>query len=382
MRIDNYSVQMNAQYYNLSFDSSKAKIVEETQDFEKGDSLNVSEIQESTRLTNEDMRLSKELIKAILQNISAESRKVVNDRLEISNTKVESQGLNFAVDAKVTAQGKKIDVSMDLSLSRGFVQQTKVSFDLLEGALKDPLILSLDGSMPNLSSKKFSFDIDSDGTSNQISLLSSKSAFLALDKNNNQTIDNGSELFGTKSGDGFGDLAKYDDDKNGWIDENDAIFDKLRVWVKHENKDELLALGEVGIGAIFLGNVQTPFSFKTGENNLLGEMRKSGMFLFESGKAGVISHIDLAVETKSNLSSLEVLQKNSSLKDINKLYENTQKDLQTKSEKPEDAISVLQGKIKSLQSKLSNANENARASIQMQIDSMQLQIISLMKLGL
>ena len=30
------------------------------------------------------------------------------------------------------------------------------------------------------------------------------------------------ELFGTKSGNGFADLAKYDSDGNGWIDEADA----------------------------------------------------------------------------------------------------------------------------------------------------------------
>lgn len=203
MKIDSYSVQMNAQYYNLSLHSTNAELVDETQNFEKDDSLNVNALQESTKLTNEDMRLSKELSKAILQNINAESRKVVRDRVEISSTKVESQGLNFTVDAKVVAQGKEIDVSMDLSLSRSFVQQTKMSVSLVAESLKDPLVLSLDGSMPSLSSKKFSFDIDSDGTSDQISLLSAKSAFLALDKNSNGIIDDGSELFGTKSGDGF-----------------------------------------------------------------------------------------------------------------------------------------------------------------------------------
>ncbi len=39
-------------------------------------------------------------------------------------------------------------------------------------------------------------------------------------------INDGSELFGTSSGDGFKDLATYDEDENGWIDENDSIFSK------------------------------------------------------------------------------------------------------------------------------------------------------------
>ena len=37
------------------------------------------------------------------------------------------------------------------------------------------------------------------------------------------------KLFGTSSGDGFKDLAEYDEDGNGWIDENDSIFNRLKV---------------------------------------------------------------------------------------------------------------------------------------------------------
>ena len=37
---------------------------------------------------------------------------------------------------------------------------------------------------------------------------------------------------GCLSGDGFQDLAGYDQDGNGWFDENDAVYDKLQVWSK------------------------------------------------------------------------------------------------------------------------------------------------------
>ena len=67
-------------------------------------------------------------------------------------------------------------------------------------------------------------------------------------------INDGNELFGTKSGDGFKDLAKYDKDRNGWIDEADDIFDDLRIWTKDEQgNDKLLTLKEAGVGAIYLG---------------------------------------------------------------------------------------------------------------------------------
>ena len=41
----------------------------------------------------------------------------------------------------------------------------------------------------------------------------------ALDINEDGKINDGKELFGTASGNGFGDLAAYDQDNNGWIDE-------------------------------------------------------------------------------------------------------------------------------------------------------------------
>jgi hypothetical protein len=377
MRIDNYAVQMNAQYYNLGYQSTQTNIIKNAQTFENDNSTSVSAIKQDTQKLDTNKELSIELSKAILKNINSESVTVMKDRFEIRKTSIESQALNFSVDAKVIANGREIDISMDLFLSRSFVQTLQISAESINKSLKDPLIISLDGLMPSLSSNKFSFDIDSDGRRDQISLLKGGSGFLALDKNNNGLIDDGGELFGTKSGDGFGDLSKYDDDNNGWIDANDKIFDKLRIWQKTDDKDELLALGEVGIGAIFLGNTQTPFSMKSSSNELLGEMRKSGIVLFESGKAGIISHIDLATETQKNLTILETLQKNSSLKDMKKIYANNQNIVQDDSE-DDDILTLLQKKIKILEARLSSAKESEKASIQVQIGVLLSQMVSLL----
>ena len=75
--------------------------------------------------------------------------------------------------------------------------------------------------------------------------------FLALDKNGDGRMNDGSELFGTASGDGFKDLAAYDEDGNGWIDENDSIYSQLKIWTKDENgKDHLIDLKDADVGAI------------------------------------------------------------------------------------------------------------------------------------
>lgn len=375
MKIDGYSVQIGSQYYNLQHHTTQGKIKQQTNAFKKDDSLNPVSLEHEQQALDKNNKLSIELSKAILQNISSESRRVIGDRVEINSTSIEAQGLNFLVSAKVIADGKEMNISIDLSLSRSFIQKNRTNISL--ASLYDPLVISLDGGMPNLSSSKFAFDIDSDGKSDQISLLKNGSGFLALDRNSNGKIDDGGELFGTKSGDGFGDLSKYDDDDNGWIDSNDAIFDKLRIWSKTSNKDELLALGEVGIGAIFLGNTQTPFSLKSESNELLGEMRKSGMVLFENFKAGVISHIDMAVETKDKLTALDVIKKNISILDTTKVYTNNQNYKPIEAEE-EDALTKLQKEIKILEAKLSKARGSEKTKIQIQINVLMAQMMTLL----
>jgi hypothetical protein len=381
MKVQSYAVAMNAQYFNLQTESTQATISTTTEDFDSDKSSQVARVEiESQKIDRANNQLSKELSQAILKNINTESRRLINDRIEISTISAEAQSLNFSVKAFVQAEGKEIELSLDVSLSRSFVHKSTRVIELNK-VMQDPLVISLNGTMPSLSSKTFSFDIDSDGKSDQISQLNSGNGFLALDKNSNGIIDDGSELFGTKSGDGFKDLSKYDDDKNGWIDENDAIFDKLRIWQKSEGKDELIALGEVGIGAIFLGNTSTPFNIKSDSNELLGEIKKSGMVLFENGRAGVISQVDLAVtpEVKGELSIVDKLQKNLSALKLDNVYS---KDSSKSTESADDRISKIRGKISALESKLSRASDGTKPTLQAQIGALYAQMLAMIAASL
>ena len=160
----------------------------------------------------------------------------------------------------------------------------------------DPLVINLDTNIADLSDQKFFFDLDADGEIDEISMLKGGSGYLALDKNNDGTINDGSELFGTASGDGFADLAKYDDDGDGWIDEDDAIWDKLKIWCKDESgNDVLYKLAEKGVGAICLQRVGTQFSLNSLETNETnGYIRSTGVFLYENGTSGTVQHVDVA----------------------------------------------------------------------------------------
>lgn len=209
----------------------------------------------------------------------------------------EQQTMSFSSKGTInTADGKEINFSIQLNMSREFYSEKSINFRAGDAAKIDPLVINYNGSVPTLSDQKINFDIDSDGNEEQISFLTQGNGFLALDLDNNGKINNGKELFGPNSGNGFSELSAYDSDSNNWIDENDEIYSKLRIWTKDENgNDVLFALGQKGIGAIYLGNCSTAFDFKDQDNNLKGSVSRTGIFLKESGTAGIIQHIDIAV---------------------------------------------------------------------------------------
>ncbi|MDR2450870.1 MAG: hypothetical protein LBE85_03675, partial [Candidatus Accumulibacter sp.] len=83
--------------------------------------------------------------------------------------------------------------------------------------------------------------------------------------------------------------------RNGWIDENDEVFAHLSIWIKDHSSDILRSLKDMGIGAISLANATSPFSIKDGNNDLQGQVRSTGIYLWEDGRAGSIQQVDLTV---------------------------------------------------------------------------------------
>ena len=195
----------------------------------------------------------------------------------------------------VTEDGRSINFGMELSMSRSFTAKFE-SLTSESVIVTDPLIINIDNAHAGLSDVKFKFDLDGDGKKDDISFAAEGSGFLALDKDGNGTIDDGNELFGTRSGDGFADLAAYDDDGNSWIDENDEIYSKLKVWTKDaDGNDRLMDLKEANVGAIYLGSASTEFSIKDENNATKGVIRKTGVYLKENGGVGTLQHVDLAM---------------------------------------------------------------------------------------
>jgi hypothetical protein len=220
---------------------------------------------------------------------------------------IEHERIQFGSQGKVTTEdGREIDFMLHLEMQRDFRLEQSLEIRNEERQLIDPLVINFDAPASSLTSASFSFDLNADGTQEQISFTGQGSGFLALDSNNDGRINDGSELFGTGELDGFGELAKYDNDNNLWIDENDEVFDKLKIWTKDDNGvDQLLSLKEAGVGAIYLGSSSSSFNLTDSENNLLGQVKRSGVFLKENGEAASIQELDIAVRNAPSSSAID-----------------------------------------------------------------------------
>jgi len=311
MKIQSYDVQMESAYsFSQELLSAKTSFESMLPDevFANEAQTKSSELKpvQSHALIDQDFNtprtlfaIMQSLIQSLMERMNSEvesieemaetSRTRSRQKLSLYERFEEKERFSFSTTGYIKTDTQEIDIDIDFSMSRSFVIENRM--DIARSF--DPLVINFEGELPELSETRFSFDLDNDGEQDQISSLKEGSGFLALDKNEDGKVNEGKELFGTVLGNGFEELAQYDTDQNNWIDENDCIFDKLRIWGGAESEEkELLALGEVGIGAIYLNATEAEFSYKTAFNESLGELRSSGIFLHENGLAGSISQID------------------------------------------------------------------------------------------
>ncbi|WP_137936364.1 hypothetical protein [Chitinivorax sp. B] len=210
----------------------------------------------------------------------------------------EYESLEFSMNATVnTADGQSLEVGFSFKLEREFYQESSVRLQLGNAVQrKDPLVINLDVPSARLLEDTMKFDVDGDGKKENIARLDPASGYLTLDRNDDNKVNNGKELFGALTGDGFTELRQYDSDSNQWIDEADAIFSKLRIWlIGLDGKDRQLTLKEAGIGALFLGKLDNSYSLNGNQNRNLGELKSTGFYLTDKGKTGTIQQIDLTI---------------------------------------------------------------------------------------
>ena len=208
--------------------------------------------------------------------------------IEATVARVETETFSFAATGTVsTADGRELAVRVDLVQSRQEVEVYRLQVGP-PPQLTDPLVLAGAGG-PDFAGT-VDFDLDVDGSTEAMPFVASGTAFLVLDRNGNGRVDDGSELFGPATGDGFAELAMHDGDRNGWLDEADAVYSALRLWTTPNGP--LTSLDEAGVGAIGLDRVHAEAQLVDGSQPV-GVVRSTGVWLGEDGGAGTVHHVDL-----------------------------------------------------------------------------------------
>ena len=160
-----------------------------------------------------------------------------------------SQSSQGASQARVTSY------QISLEVTQGEVNVQNVQSGPTDQS--DPLVLDLSGTGIELTQagQGANFDINADGKTDSTAWVKGGSAFLALDKNNNGRIDNGSELFGDQNGaaNGFAELKRYDANNDNVIDAKDAVYSALKAYRNASGSgSDLASLEQVGVKSISL----------------------------------------------------------------------------------------------------------------------------------
>jgi hypothetical protein len=201
-----------------------------------------------------------------------------------------------------TAMIKAYGISMKWLFSPSydtFYGQVKTSgkFPKCNGS---PLVLDLngDGIRPTSPRQGVTFDLVTVGPL-QTSWVRGDDALVALDRNGNGRIDDGTELFGEVTGgmprsNGFGALAELDSpdiggNENGRIDPGDRMFGRLLIWQDHDgdgvsHASELSPLTGAGIQSLDLASTIVPDAVDLFGNDL----RMQGSFTRSDGSTGLM----------------------------------------------------------------------------------------------
>lgn len=206
--------------------------------------------------------------------------------LTLSSTVVREEGYAFSARGEVqTADGRTLRLELDVSAIHREVLSSSTTLSVGAPKPKDPLVLSKTGATLD-PLHPVSFDLDGDGEAEEVASLGEGAAFLAIDRDGDGDIGDGTELFGPTTQDGFAELRALDVDGSGWVDEGDAAWSALRLFRPGEVPR---TLREANVGALAVQHLDTPFRIAG------GAIAASSVYLEEDGGVGAVQHVDLDV---------------------------------------------------------------------------------------
>lgn len=174
-----------------------------------------------------------------------------------------------------------------------------------------PIVFDLDGDGLELvpyETSSVEFDMDGDDIGDETGWVAADDGLLALDRNNNGTIDNIAEISFVSDAEGalsdLEGLRAYDSDQDGYLDADDTDYGRFLIW-RDANQDgvsqadELKSLADWGITAVNLSLTLTGQQPGQGGNVIFGttEYEKS------DGTSGTVGDVYLAY-SPSNIDTL------------------------------------------------------------------------------
>ena len=184
---------------------------------------------------------------------------------------VQNTGTNDAVDSDVAGDGVS---TTNVTNTEKFTLVSGQN-DLTRDAGLTPIVIDLDGNGIQTISRAHAtagFDLFGNGGSVKSGWISATDGFLAVDKNGNGKIDGIGELFGgTAQGAGFAQLAGFDSNSDGLVNDADTAFGQLMIWRDVNGNHatdagELMTLAQAGVSSLTVGYNELPFL--DGQGNL------------------------------------------------------------------------------------------------------------------
>jgi len=130
--------------------------------------------------------------------------------IETKEEYYKKQTVDFNAKVEIKTPNNTYHMDLEIGFSEELYELHQEQLTLGDAALLDPIVINYSDNINpfnNVSKLRFEFDLNNDGKTELIPLLKQGAGFLAYDENKNGEIDNGSELFGPKTNNGFKELA-------------------------------------------------------------------------------------------------------------------------------------------------------------------------------
>jgi len=233
-----------------------------------------------------------------------------DDNITVTNSNVELQYLSYQVQGQFSLNDQNITLDYQFDLSSKYASKTTIT--TTAAALKDPLIIQFGAQGIGEINGETELDINNDKNLNSLPIFSGDVGYLVFDKNDNKTVDNGSELFGPTSNNGFSELAQLDSNNNGFFDSQDNAYQRVYIWQPQQdnssnntsniipkkgnnNQQELVSLAHAGVSAIYLDAIDTPFNFRNQNGDITAQLRQSSFAITDNNQAVGIHQIDVQI---------------------------------------------------------------------------------------